>query len=135
MPHLYRFSCAALLVLAFSSVASGGQGSVQGLTLSHTTVEAGTTVRATATGTSPCGAVHIDWGDGTAITYPTETLPVTQTHVYQSGGTFNLRVQGWATAPARRARASSSRDRRHLRRRSHGSCSPKPRCNQVRPSP
>jgi hypothetical protein len=51
-------------------------------------------VTATATGSSPCGAVHIDWGDGNAITYATSTLPVTQTHVYQTGGTFSLRAQG-----------------------------------------
>ena len=56
--------------------------------------QAGTAVTATATGSSPCGAVHIDWGDGTAITYATSTLPVTQSHVYQAGGTFNVRAQG-----------------------------------------
>lgn len=91
---LYRFCCATVIVLIAASAASASQGSVRGLTLSDTTVEAGTTVRATATGTSPCGAVHIDWGDGTIITYATETLPVTQTHAYAHGGTFNLRAQG-----------------------------------------
>jgi hypothetical protein len=82
-----------MFVLALAGTAAA-QGSVQGLTVSAGTVDAGDTVSATATGTSPCGAVHIDWGDGTAITYATETLPVTQTHVYKSGGTFNLRAQG-----------------------------------------
>jgi hypothetical protein len=83
-----------LIILLLASAAFAGQGSVQGLTLSKKAVESGETVRATATGSSPCGAVHIDWGDGTAITYATETLPVTQTHTYTSGGTFDLRAQG-----------------------------------------
>ena len=82
------------IILLLASAAFVGQGSVQGLTLSKKAVDAGETVQATATGSSPCGAVHIDWGDGTAITYATETLPVTQTHTYKSGGTFNLRAQG-----------------------------------------
>lgn len=94
-----KFRCSPLAVLflfLFPGIGLAAQGSVQGLTLSGTTVEAGATVSATATGTGPCGAVHIDWGDGTAITYATETLPVTQTHVYKSGGTFDLRAQGMA---------------------------------------
>jgi hypothetical protein len=82
-------------VLGSADVASARQGTITGLTLSPSTADAGATVTATATGsTDPCGAVHIDWGDGTAITYATEYLPVTQTHVYKSGGTFQLRAQG-----------------------------------------
>jgi hypothetical protein len=54
----------------------------------------GAPVSATATGSGFCGAVHIDWGDGTAITYATSTLPVTQTHVYKYGGTYTVRAQG-----------------------------------------
>jgi hypothetical protein len=55
---------------------------------------AGATVSATASGSGLCGAVHIDWGDGTAITYATSTLPVTQSHVYKYGGVYNVRAQG-----------------------------------------
>ena len=90
------FSLLAVLLLLVPAVALAAQGSVQGLALAPSTAEAGATVTATVTGASPCGAVHIDWGDGTAITYATETLPVTQTHVYKAAGTFNLRAQGMA---------------------------------------
>lgn len=86
--------CGVLVgVLGFAAAASAQQV-ITGLTLSATSVEAGEQVSGTATGSPTCGAVHFDWGDGTAITYPTETLPVTRTHVYQSGGTFDVRVQG-----------------------------------------
>jgi hypothetical protein len=71
------------------------QGAITALTLSPATAEVGATVTATATGSAgPCGAVHIDWDDGTAITYATETLPVKQTHVYKATGAFDLRAQG-----------------------------------------
>jgi hypothetical protein len=81
-------------VLGSADVASA-QGTITGLALSPSSADAGARVTATVTGsTDPCGAVHIDWGDGTAITYATEYLPVTQTHAYRSGGTFQLRAQG-----------------------------------------
>ncbi len=89
--------CRGLLfgLLCNVGVFAAPQGTITGLTLSPNTAEVGATVTATATGsTGPCGAVHIDWGDGTAITYATETLPVKQTHVYKAAGTFNLRAQG-----------------------------------------
>ena len=94
--QLYRRRCLALsftLVVATAATAAA-QGVVTGVTMKPTEAKAGTAVTATATGSSPCGAVHIDWGDGTAITYATETLPVTQSHVYQTGGTFAIRAQG-----------------------------------------
>jgi hypothetical protein len=88
--------------LGCMAVALGGavvfaarQGTITGLTLSPATAQAGATVTATVTGTAgPCGAVHINWGEGEAITYATETLPVRQTHVYKTAGTFDLRAQG-----------------------------------------
>jgi hypothetical protein len=94
--QLYRRRCLALtFALVFAAAgAAAAQGVVTGVTMKPTEAKAGTAVTATATGSSPCGAVHIDWGDGTAITYATETLPVTQSHVYQTGGTFAIRAQG-----------------------------------------
>ena len=84
-------------VLGSAGDTLAAQGAVNGLTLSPAAAEVGVTVSATATGSAgPCGAVHIDWGDGNTITYATERLPVTQTHVYKSAGTFNLRAQGMA---------------------------------------
>ena len=87
---------ATLILLVFWSTQAGAhQGAVTGVTLSPTTVERGATVTATVTGTSgACGAVHINWGDGDAVTHATEYLPVTKTHVYGGGGTFTVRAQG-----------------------------------------
>jgi hypothetical protein len=90
-----RHLALVLAVLSIAATSWAGQGTITGLTLSPTTAEAGATVTATATGApSPCGAVFIDWGDGAARTYPTATLPVTETHVYKTAGTYTVRVQG-----------------------------------------
>jgi len=88
--------CPFLVTLLGSvDVAAARQGSITAITLSPATAEAGATVTATVTGTAgPCGAVHINWGEGEGITYATETLPVTKTHVYRTAGTFDLRTQG-----------------------------------------
>jgi hypothetical protein len=87
-----RWSLASCLVLV--PAAAAAQGTVTGLTMKPGEARTGIAITATATGSSPCGAVHIDWGDGTAITYATSTLPVTQSHVYQAGGSFVVRAQG-----------------------------------------
>jgi hypothetical protein len=86
----------ALAMPGSASVLAARQGTITGVTLSPATAPAGATVTATVTGTAgPCGAVHINWGDGSeAITYATETLPVQKTHIYRSAGTFDLRAQG-----------------------------------------
>jgi hypothetical protein len=82
-------------VLGSVAVSAARQGTITALTLSPATAQAGATVTATVTGTAgPCGAVHINWGEGEAITYATETLPVQKTHVYKTAGTFDLRAQG-----------------------------------------
>lgn len=95
MGKVRRFCWVIVAVLGNVGDTLAAQGAITGLTLSPAAAEVGVTVSATATGSAgPCGAVHIDWGDGNAITYATVTLPVTQTHVYKSAGTFNLRAQG-----------------------------------------
>src|SRR5207237_2441656 len=58
------------------------RGVVTGISLNPNPVAAGTPVSATATATNPCGAVFIDWGDGTKITYPISSVPATETHAY-----------------------------------------------------
>lgn len=86
-----------LLVLASPSLRSGAaaqESTVLNVTVKPAETQAGTSVTATAGGSGLCGAVHIDWGDGTAITYATATLPVAQSHVYKNGGTFTVRAQG-----------------------------------------
>lgn len=90
---LFRTSLLALsLALAFAARANAS--TITGLTVKPAEARAGTNVTATAEGSGLCGAVNIDWGDGTAITYATSTLPVTQSHTYQSAGTFTVRAQG-----------------------------------------
>ena len=91
----------ATIAAAFAaSIVSGIAGSasqesvVTGISLRPEQAQAGSAVNATAAGSGLCGAVHIDWGDGIAITYPTSTLPVAQSHVYKYGGTYTVRAQG-----------------------------------------
>jgi hypothetical protein len=99
MWQLFRRSPFRMLVtLSFTAAlpALAHAGTITGLTVTPAQAQAGTSVNATATGSGLCGAVHIDWGDGTAITYATAKLPVTQAHVYQSAGAFKVRAQGMA---------------------------------------
>ena len=88
----------ALLVLMSSSSAAAAataqDSMVVSLSVKPDNAQAGAPVTATAGGSGLCGAVHIDWGDGTAITYATSVLPVSQSHVYKHGGTFSVRAQG-----------------------------------------
>jgi hypothetical protein len=85
----------ALTLSFIAALASSAHAAtITGLTVTPAEARAGTSVSATAAGSGFCGAVNIDWGDGEAITYATSTLPVTQSHVYQRGGTFTLRAQG-----------------------------------------
>jgi PKD repeat protein len=97
MRKVRRLCWVIVAVLGSVGDTLAAQGAVAGLTLSPAAAEVGVTVTARATGSAgPCGAVHIDWGDGNTITYATERLPVTQTHVYKAAGTYNLRAQGMA---------------------------------------
>ena len=93
-----RKVCCAItvgLLLGTGTIAAAQQGTVTRIALSPTAADTGTTVTATVTGSEGvCGAVHINWGDGDAITYPTSYLPVTKTHVYNSAGNFSVRAQG-----------------------------------------
>jgi hypothetical protein len=86
-------SNAAVVLLASAGVAAA-QGSATQVTVAPRTIVAGGTVSVTATGTNPCGAVRINYGDGEAITYALTALPVTQTHVYQTAGTYTITAEG-----------------------------------------
>ena len=95
MRAIFRVGYVVVGLTVGSGLASARQGTITALTLSTSAADAGATIQATASGSGGgCGAVHIDWGDGTAITYATSTLPVTQTHVYRAGGTFTVRARG-----------------------------------------
>jgi PKD repeat protein len=55
---------------------------------------AGQQIAVDVKGTNPCGAVNIDYGDGTAITYATDALPITKGHTYEYGGTYTIKATG-----------------------------------------
>ena len=92
MAVLFRSLPIALLAALSASVQP--RGVVTGISLKPSSVAVGAPVAATATGTNPCGAVFIDWGDGTAITYPITGVPATQSHVYTSAGHFTVVAKG-----------------------------------------
>src|SRR5258706_15128301 len=69
-------------------------GTVTGVTVSQRTIVAGTTVTVKVNGTNPCGAAHIIYGDGDAITYAITGLPVEQTHLYQKAGNYTITAKG-----------------------------------------
>lgn len=51
-------------------------------------------VQFTVEGRNPCGAVHIDYGDGAAVTHPIAALPVTIPHQYTRVGEYLIRARG-----------------------------------------
>jgi hypothetical protein len=81
-------------LLLTSVAAAHAQGSATSVAVSPRTIVAGGTVSVTVTGTNPCGAVRINYGDGDAITYAITALPVTETHVYQKAGNYTITAEG-----------------------------------------
>lgn len=86
----------AAFLFTFSLIGSGvaAAGTVTAVKPSAASVTTGATVSVTASGTNPCGAAYIDYGDGTAITYAITGLPTTQTHAYQKPGTYAIVARG-----------------------------------------
>ena len=115
-------SIAAFLVTSLL-IGSGAAaaGTVTAVKASAASAPVGATVTVTASGTNPCGAAHIDYGDGTAITYAITGLPTAQTHAYQKPGVFAIVARGMGncdgtattrieiTGSCRRRRRSTSR--------------------------
>src|SRR4029453_18627805 len=88
-------SIAAFLVTSLL-IGSGAAaaGTVTAVKADAATAPVGATVTVTASGTNPCGAAHIDYGDGTAITYAITGLPTAQIHAYQKPGAFTIVARG-----------------------------------------
>ena len=85
----------ASCLLLTSAHAALAQGSATNVAVAPRTVAEGGTVSVTVTGTNPCGAVRINYGDGgDAITYAISALPVTQSHLYPRAGTYTLTAEG-----------------------------------------
>lgn len=82
-------ACAAELV-ATAALA----GTVTGVTVEPRAPVVGNPVTVSVTGTNPCGAVFIDYGDGTAITYPITGLPVSKAHPFAQGGRYTITAKG-----------------------------------------
>lgn len=93
MRHIYG-SVMALAVAGLLSAAPAGAESITGLTASPAEGRVGDSIGVVASGKGLCGALHVDWGDGDAITYATSELPITQTHVYKTAGAFIIRARG-----------------------------------------
>jgi hypothetical protein len=83
-------AAAALLLVARTSAA----GTVTRISVAPEKVAAGGTVTVTVSGTNPCGAAHIIYGDGEAVTYAITGLPYAQTHVYSKAGAYTITGKG-----------------------------------------
>jgi len=86
----------AFLVPVALLVQSGGavRGVVTGVRADQASVDVGAPVHVTFSGSNPCGAAFIDYGDGTAITYAITSLPTTQAHACQKPGSFVVAARG-----------------------------------------
>jgi len=69
-------------------------GTVNGVQANAASVTVGATVTVTVTGSNPCGAAHINYGDGTAITYAITGLPTSQSYKYEKPGTYTIVARG-----------------------------------------
>ena len=87
-------SLSLLLVLWVTAPAAAQRGAITNLAVTPGAARTGMTISAAVTGLNPCGAVFIDWGDGTAITHPIVDLPTTHTHAYSLGGSYTIRARG-----------------------------------------
>ena len=89
----------SLTVVALLSVgadaAAQSRGVVTGIRVSDAEVVAGTPINMTISGSNPCGAVFIDQRDGTAVTYPIERVPTTQSYTYTRPGTYRIIARGY----------------------------------------
>lgn len=69
-------------------------GTINGVQANAASVAVGATVTVTVTGSNPCGAAHINYGDGTAITYAITGLPTSHSHKYEKPGTYTIVARG-----------------------------------------
>jgi hypothetical protein len=85
-----KIATAVVLSLAFAAQQRGWVSSVT------SAVDANTgTVQFTIRGNNPCGAVNVDFGDGTtAVTHAIQALPMTLSHEYARTGDYTVRARG-----------------------------------------
>ena len=79
---------------ATSAAVSVSARDVQSVSVSPSALTAGATATITVYGSTVCGAVTINYGDGTAITYAISGLPISRTHVWATGGWKTVTATG-----------------------------------------
>jgi hypothetical protein len=82
------------LWMLFAMAQTARAGTVTGVTVSPQSILVGGAVSVTVIGTNPCGAAHIIYADGAAVTYAITGLPTTQTHTYNAPGTYAIVARG-----------------------------------------
>jgi hypothetical protein len=71
------------------------RGAIEKVAVPNPSVAAGTSVSITVTGRNPCGAVRLNYGDGTeAITHPLTEVPATIQYTYARPGTYEILAEG-----------------------------------------
>src|SRR5262245_15335053 len=71
------------------------RGAVEKVAGSIPAVMVGTPVSITVTGRNPCGAVRLNYGDGTeAITHPLVEVPATIQYTYSRPGNYEILAEG-----------------------------------------
>jgi hypothetical protein len=88
-------SIATFLVTSlFIGVGVSAAGTVTSVAVSVPSVAVGASLSVTASGSNPCGAAHLTYGDGIAITYAITGLPTTQSHAYAKPGIYTISARG-----------------------------------------
>jgi hypothetical protein len=85
---------AAVIFFALAGPAAQQRGAVGGVRVVPAGAGNDLAVSITVTGASPCGAVHIEYGDGNAITHATTTLPVVFAYEYAKPGNYRVVARG-----------------------------------------
>ena len=84
----------AVILAATASLSAQQRGVVNRVTASAAAIEVGKPVSFTASGTNPCGAVNINYGDGNVITHPITDVPATIPYTYARPGTYQVIARG-----------------------------------------
>jgi len=93
--RIERFAVATMLAFATGVPAAAMQGQISSITLSPASpVVPGTTVTVTVSGAGACGAIEINFGDGTDQTFAVSSVPFSQSHTYTHEGSFTITAKG-----------------------------------------
>ena len=106
-PYSYQWSAVAAGTYSITARAVDTEGAVGvsaaalvtvrdvgAVSASPSPVVVGQASTVSVTGSGTCGAVQIDYGDGTVITYPLSGLPTSQSHVWSTAGLKTIVATG-----------------------------------------